>query len=348
MAFTNPFLWKTKSDVVEVIAKNGWADLIGLTTSCANIRAYSISGQQCGSCSQCVERRIAISAHGLEAREPEGYGRDLFVGAHDDVRDLTMIEAHVLRARELGSASEFSFLSRHGHVFRAVTDVDGEPSDVVRSIYQLHKRYGTEFMKVVDRELARHSSLDAILNLPDNSLAAMIRTKAVHLPGRTDPAETEPSASMAAAADTRPIRRHRLVYACSAKLRQIAFVDGPVLSGVAFKVLMVLIRQVHQDIEDGFDPRGRRYIPSDRMSEELGVTQENLRQRVLRIRRTLREAFEDSTGYTLDTEDVIQSINWTGYRLSPYLIQAQDWQFTRKPPVSRSAAGNVTSPVPDA
>lgn len=327
MTFSNPFLWKTKSDVVGVIKRNGWADLIGLTTSCANIRAYSISGQQCGSCSQCVERRIAISAQGLDEWEPDGYVRDLFVGAHDNVRDLTMIEAHVLRARELSSSSEFSFLSRHGHVFRALADLDGAPSDIARSIYRLHKRYGTEFMEVVDRELARHSSLDAILNLPDTSLAAMIRTKTIDLPGTTDPAETELSASMAAAADPKTVRRNRIVYACSEKPPQIAFLDGPVLKGSAYRVLMILIRQVHQDLDEGRGLERRRYVPSARMATELGVTLENLRQQVRRIRRTLTQGFETATGYTLDSEDVIQSINWTGYRLNPYLIQTgpSDW-----------------------
>ncbi|MDN2565206.1 7-cyano-7-deazaguanine synthase [Aquibium sp. A9E412] len=130
VAFSNPYVWMTKRDIVETIEANGCGDLIAQTVSCAHVRDYSFNGTQCGSCSQCVERRVAIVGAGLSLREPPGtYRSDLFTGPHESGQELTMIEAHIQRAWSLTGMTRADFLASYGQSFRCLRELDGSPEE---------------------------------------------------------------------------------------------------------------------------------------------------------------------------------------------------------------------------
>jgi 7-cyano-7-deazaguanine synthase in queuosine biosynthesis len=78
----NPFIFKTKAEVVTLLAEKGQTDLIGYTCSCAHTGPYKQKGQQhCGACSQCIDRRIAVIAAGQAEHDPEeDYAVDVFTG----------------------------------------------------------------------------------------------------------------------------------------------------------------------------------------------------------------------------------------------------------------------------
>ena len=58
----NPFFWRTKTEVVETIARLGMADQIAFTRSCADVHNQTKQYPHCGRCSQCIDRRFAILA----------------------------------------------------------------------------------------------------------------------------------------------------------------------------------------------------------------------------------------------------------------------------------------------
>jgi 7-cyano-7-deazaguanine synthase in queuosine biosynthesis len=64
----NPFVWLTKSEVVEKAAENQCADLIRHTRSCSRVRDMTKIHSHCGECSQCIDRRFAILAAGQKTR----------------------------------------------------------------------------------------------------------------------------------------------------------------------------------------------------------------------------------------------------------------------------------------
>src|SRR5262249_51823136 len=51
----NPFEWKTRREVIAMLADAGGAELIGLTTSCARVRTTTRACPHCGICSQCID-----------------------------------------------------------------------------------------------------------------------------------------------------------------------------------------------------------------------------------------------------------------------------------------------------
>ena len=64
----NPFIWKTKAEVIGSIVARGCGPLIQHTVSCT--RSYDITKlhTHCGCCSQCLDRRFAVLA--ARAAEP--------------------------------------------------------------------------------------------------------------------------------------------------------------------------------------------------------------------------------------------------------------------------------------
>jgi len=58
----NPYLFKTKTDVVEVIKHHKKLELLDSSVSCSRTRNHPPGFTHCGVCSQCIDRRFAVFA----------------------------------------------------------------------------------------------------------------------------------------------------------------------------------------------------------------------------------------------------------------------------------------------
>ena len=70
IALENPYQWLTKSEVIGRLQAAGGERLIAQSVSCTSLQAQSNTHTHCGSCSQCLDRRFAIVALGLEEYDP--------------------------------------------------------------------------------------------------------------------------------------------------------------------------------------------------------------------------------------------------------------------------------------
>jgi 7-cyano-7-deazaguanine synthase in queuosine biosynthesis len=89
----NPFVWRTKAEIVEGISAHGCGDLIRDTRSCTRVRDMTRQHPHCGVCSQCIDRRFAVLAAGAADHDPaEAYRVDLLTGERDagPDRDLAL------------------------------------------------------------------------------------------------------------------------------------------------------------------------------------------------------------------------------------------------------------------
>src|SRR5581483_10057630 len=67
----NPFVFMTKAETISLLAEHGAGELIQHTCSCAHVGRFQSSTQwHCGTCSQCIDRRIAILQAGLSIYDP--------------------------------------------------------------------------------------------------------------------------------------------------------------------------------------------------------------------------------------------------------------------------------------
>jgi 7-cyano-7-deazaguanine synthase in queuosine biosynthesis len=317
----NHFLWLTKSEVVGVLKSNGCEALVSKTTSCASVRNWAMTTKQCGVCSQCIERRFGVLAAGLGARESaESYGVQLFTGAHTKAEDITIVEQHISRAERLASMTESTFLAAYGQVFRALPYLEGSAAENATKIFHLHQRYGRGILDVVNSEMRANAGFVQALGLPDTSLLALISAPLGVIPIAQDPAQNEPTASAQAAADTKPIKVRRFVFALDEKTRRVVFSDGPVLKRKSFELVAQLAVQFRNDSSAGKSPEKFAFVQTSTLLSYFNIEEHSLGQRVLRARKELARQFLDSLDFMLDGHDVIQSDRWKGYRLNPYLV----------------------------
>ncbi len=186
-AVENPFALATKADVVRGLAAAGCADLIGLTTSCAHTWARTNAHTHCGSCSQCVDRRFAVLAAGLEAHDPAAaYRVDLWTGAREEGIDRAMPAAYWNLAETAAGLDRVGFLSRFGELTRAVRPGDAGAAAGVEAFADLYRRHARDVLRVCDEALARHAGELRRGALPATCLVRL-------LPDTRDPADDGPA-----------------------------------------------------------------------------------------------------------------------------------------------------------
>lgn len=149
----NPFIFRTKAEVLRILEEAELAELLELAVSCAHTRAATKATPHCGDCSQCVDRRFAAEACALEAYDPrERYRRDVF---WDDLEGAgrKQVAAHVRLARRLEQQTATDFFLSHRSAADAVAYLPGTTSAVGEALYDLHRRFATETLAVVEKQV---------------------------------------------------------------------------------------------------------------------------------------------------------------------------------------------------
>jgi hypothetical protein len=105
-----PFIWKTKADVIRMIHSTGAIDLIEHSMSCSRTRSRTEGANQCGYCSQCLERRFAAYSAGVEDIDGKsGYGFDLVLNKLDEPEIRGFIIDYLRAAKSFATLNLQSF-----------------------------------------------------------------------------------------------------------------------------------------------------------------------------------------------------------------------------------------------
>jgi hypothetical protein len=168
----NPLLWDTKADVIKRILKHGCGELIGATVSCAHTFTFSHEYPHCGTCSQCIDRRVGIVAAEAEDYDPaEKYKSDVFMGGRPNDEDRMMVATYVERANQvakLGSAAEL--IARYPEAVRMLGFLEGKPAAAAAKVLDLHKRHAQEVNEAIERMLAANTKALRERTLPVDCL----------------------------------------------------------------------------------------------------------------------------------------------------------------------------------
>lgn len=98
----NPFFWNTKKDIVEKVAASPDPHIISLSRSCAHSRFTTNSSWHCGTCSQCIDRRIAVvAAKAEEYDQAHDYEVDVFTGPRKEGYDQNIALDYIRLAKNL-------------------------------------------------------------------------------------------------------------------------------------------------------------------------------------------------------------------------------------------------------
>jgi hypothetical protein len=172
---STPFFWNTKADVVAQLARNSGADLIPSAVSCSRTFLPIGSASHCGECSQCVDRRFACYAAGLEEID-DGvpYARNFITQPMSQGEARTTIVDYVRKANNFATWNTDHFVTELlGPLAEAVEYVGAANDEESNNrIADLCRRHGKQVMNAVARMRAKHDRLEE--KLAEGSLLSLI------------------------------------------------------------------------------------------------------------------------------------------------------------------------------
>jgi DpnII restriction endonuclease len=154
----DPFLFRTKSEVVGVLKRHGVEHLIPYTCSCVHQRFKSALQQHCGGCSQCIDRRVAILALELDEQDlAEDYESDVFTGPRKEGYEYSYAVDYLRNASETLAMSEDQFASRFGLQLARAARTTDRWSETAKEFIAMHFRQAETVMHVTQKQLQLHA-----------------------------------------------------------------------------------------------------------------------------------------------------------------------------------------------
>lgn len=182
-AVDNPYLFKTKAEVVSVITGHNKGELIGPSVSCAHTMYKPKTRMHCGVCSQCIDRRVAVLAAGASAFDSElDYQIDVFCGARKDGYARNMAVNYVRSATELNEMSADAIGAQFNTELTRAVRGHAKPSAMAEQLIGLHKRHAQGVVEVIKAELGKNIDPITRGQLPQSSLIQLVAGQAHQTP----------------------------------------------------------------------------------------------------------------------------------------------------------------------
>lgn len=172
-----PFQWLTKSEVLDTLRRHGGTDLLTDAVSCSQTRHSHGLATHCGLCSQCVDRRFAAYAAGLDDVDEGGiYSTNFCTQSIVEPGAKTLVLTYVQQALAFSnwniSRFEEEHLSELDHVW---PHVELPEQDAIQEVYDLCRRHGNQVVKALRRMYAVHDDLTR--PVPSGSLLALVNER---------------------------------------------------------------------------------------------------------------------------------------------------------------------------
>lgn len=151
----HPFLYHTKTDILEKIREAGKSSYINSTISCTKTFLKFQNNSQathCGGCSQCVDRRLAAFAAGLEDYDAI-YDVDISKDQIVDVESRTHLNDYIRAIVKYNDLTEMNFQHEMiGEIGEAIPYMEGtRPSDKAFKIFLLLKSHTAQVIQAIRR-----------------------------------------------------------------------------------------------------------------------------------------------------------------------------------------------------
>jgi len=171
----NPYVCKTKAEVLLAIRDHGSADLIKETCSCTHTMFQTRNQWHCGRCGQCIDRRVAMLASGLDACDPEeDYVNDVFTGARRTIYDHNIAHDYALSAGDLGGMHENDIGKTYSlELSRAVRPFD-DRSEYADRFIRMQKQHSASVCRVLADQVRLHANEFVSRSIEPSSLVAMV------------------------------------------------------------------------------------------------------------------------------------------------------------------------------
>ncbi len=318
----NPFIWSTKAEIVSELLQHPESRAISRTLSCSKTREMTLAHPHCGTCAQCLQRRISTLGANAGDLDPKvDYAVDLLVGARHGWEDTAMAVETIRSALEFWRMSEREIATRFsGELGSLATCFENDaPESVARKCADLFKRHGDTVHDILVRAHKEYAQAIFDETLPDTCLvrlaphsmapATSVAHHEVPALGKAD----EPTAG-AAAHETSEI-----MLAIDTDLKQVIIEGIAHLRGSTdFRLFSVLARMHIEDRENGLLPINFRTLSGDALADAVsGANDTAARKAIERIRKRIAADWSKLFGGEPEPNAVIENVSRKGYRLNP-------------------------------
>jgi hypothetical protein len=320
----NPFLWKTKVDVVRELAATPFAQLITRSVSCSSSQyANSMYKPHCGACIQCLQRRIStLGADVGHLDESEGYAVDFLTSAREDGRQRAMALGSVRLALDCATISDRDFFGRFADQLSWILQdyPASEKDDVTKKVADLYRRHGSDVRKLLSQATQPQALAVLDRTLPPSSLLALVlATSLSATPVATSEPEPpklpEPPPEQLATT----VGHDEIFVAVDEERGRVLVSDRPELGGpVVVQIMKLLIQNSLTDRGEGRAPKNHRGMLAKEIANALSLADdEAVRSAIRRARAELDEAERQLYGVDADSNAIIESVPRKGYRINP-------------------------------
>lgn len=307
----NPFFWRTKTDVVQTIERLGMADQIAYTRSCADVHNQTIQHPHCGRCSQCVDRRFALLAAGLQAHDPaEAYRLDLMTSPRERVQDKEVALSFVRSAFAYEAINEAELVTCYPAILNAVESLGEPPDTALRRVVDLLKRHGSSVATVMRHEM----SAQRVEPAPTNSLPDLYGTIQ----------REQLFSSQQIVSETQIETEQVFELVINMRRKVIRINDIIHIKSAGFNLLNALTAEFLKGAGQGLDLLDYPLVEANKLAVHLGLQDEAaVRQSVRRTRTLLGTKFSSAGLDAEDGKDLIENLPWKGYRLRPDRVKVR-------------------------
>ena len=326
----NPFIWKTKVEVLRDLLQTKLGAYTSRTISCSNTRHLAKHSQHCGVCAQCLQRQISESGAGANAAEPDlPYSIDFLLGPRLDNEDRDMAVDTIRSALEFCRLSDTAFATKYAAelawIFPGFPNT--KPDDVARSFIELFWRQGAavnaifvQAIKVQAEDLLHgRSSPDSLLRMVFHDVTMALDKSPIvataslgRLPPETSSVDDRVASSkISVAVDS--LRKLILI-------ENIASIGG----ATEFRLISELVKIFREDRNSERAPKNFRTMTDHELADALSANEVLVRKTISRVRKKIQKDYRELHQETLSLDHILENIHGKGYRLNPLNVQIVD------------------------
>jgi hypothetical protein len=332
----NPFIWKTKVEVVRDLNDRPERDCIGHTLSCSRTRELSYYKLHCGTCAQCLQRRLSTLGAGASRVDPaEAYAVDLLTGPRQAGEDRVMAVEMVRSALEFRRMAHVDFAIRFAGEFAWLTNsLELSQADVALRVVDLFQRHGEAVRSVFKQAALDHADELIDHTLPDSCLLRIT----IAAPGTEfDEAPIKPVPQEhlllfdEGTDDKVDASGNQILLAVDDNQKRI-LIDGlaPLTSPTHYRIICVLVELHRQDTEEQLAPENFRTLSAAELADKASSPDDVAsRKAISRLRRKISGEYQELYG-TLDQHAVVESVRGKGYRINPSVRIVSSSQIRRQ------------------
>jgi 7-cyano-7-deazaguanine synthase in queuosine biosynthesis len=175
----NPLWSRTRTEALEILSAANAETLVRETYSCAHHRTRTAKQPFCGVCSQCIDRRFAAIAAGVDRYDPgHRYELDIFRDPLPSGHARTMVLSYVRFALEVEGKDDHSLLLAFPELIDALDPQDRKVDGVARALCDLVRRHAATVLGTLESECSRVQPLLVRPELPPTNLLRLVTAPA--------------------------------------------------------------------------------------------------------------------------------------------------------------------------